>query len=215
MDTNTDHNWRRNYRDARRRKKDTAIQQQPDKPAVLTLMIPTLPGREPYLNPLITKINEQIKSSGRDVELLVFLDNRRMTTGEKRNHMVRMAAGRYHAHLDDDDDITDDYVMSLIEAIEEHDGVDVITFDIMRLQPNGGTMRRTFHLAAKETWRCKLAYHLMAWRADVARQVQFPAVNMCDDGDWTLAINKIGRTEHHIDKVLYHYRIGYGGGWQI
>jgi len=210
-----DNDWRQNLRQARSRKKDTKAQSGVSD-ILLSVMIPTIPGREPYLNPLVAKLNEQIKACGRTVELLCLLDNRCMTIGEKRNHLAAMAHGRFHIWTDDDNEIEGDYIAELVESIESHPDVDVITFDITRDRPNGSSIRRQCRLGEPRVSRhAMMPHHIHAWRAELARQVKFPDRNMRDDWPWTVEMNRLAETEHHIDKVLYHYRIGYGGGWDI
>lgn len=63
------------------------------------------------------------------VEFIVLLDNGPMSTGKKMDELYKMARGRYVAGVGDDDIVADDYVGQLVAAIEEHSGVDVISFD--------------------------------------------------------------------------------------
>jgi len=207
--------WRRNLREARRQKGFSAAQQlSPDDLPLLSVMIPTIPSRAAYLVEIVAKLDRQIKESGQHVELLAMLDNRSMTIGEKRNHLTAMARGMFHIWTDDDNDVAADYIAEITKAIVLHPDVDVITFKSTREKPGQKPRVRDCRLGnTKVTMRKTVPCHINAWNARLAKQVKFPHINMRDDWPWTVKINSLARTEHHIDKVLYHYRIGYGGGW--
>ena len=58
-----------------------------------------------------------------DVEILLLFDNRHLTLGAKRNFILDRAKGDYISFIDDDDDISDDYIQTLLTASK-----DVMTF---------------------------------------------------------------------------------------
>ncbi len=87
---------------------------------LLSILTPSLPERiDTHLKPLCAKLRAQIErdSLPGQVEHLVFLDNRARNVGQKRTTMLAMARGRYLAFVDDDDDVSSDYVKSLVAAI--------------------------------------------------------------------------------------------------
>jgi hypothetical protein len=65
-----------------------------------------------------------------EVELVCLLDNGSMTLGRKMDELNRLARGDYVVRVEDDDNISADYVDSLLEAIKAHPGVDTIVFRI-------------------------------------------------------------------------------------
>ena len=184
---------------------------------ILSILTPAVPSRldswvvglgESPLATLIQTIGEQIGTL--PVEHLVLLDNKRRTVGEKRDALLRMARGQYVAYVDDDDDVSDDYVAELLKAARE--GPDVITFNqhctVNAVQfevqfklgnpneaPNGvGTIKRN-------------AWHVCAWRRTLAIQSRFPASNYGEDWAFAAPLCAIpGLREVHIPKVLHHYR---------
>jgi hypothetical protein len=74
----------------------------------LSILTPAVPSRIFQLQKLCFELEGQIK--GLPVEHLALLDNKRRTVGEKRDALLRAARGRYVAFVDDDDDVSDDYV---------------------------------------------------------------------------------------------------------
>jgi glycosyltransferase involved in cell wall biosynthesis len=146
-----------------------------------------------------------------DVELLVFLDNRQRTIGEKRDALVQMSRGEFVAFVDDDDDVADEYVAALVGAAERSSAeVSVITFD-QRASVNGVEAICSFSLRhrnepfAQPSFK-RSAWHVCAWRGDMARRVRFPATNYGEDWGWAKHLVIEASGEYHIDRVLHAYR---------
>ena len=59
------------------------------------------------------------------------MDNKSLHIWEKRNELMKIARGTHLTWLDDDDDVSDEYVSKLTETIEANPDVDVISFDQM------------------------------------------------------------------------------------
>lgn len=181
---------------------------------LLSILIPATPKRyHSHLWPLWQKLQAQVDALQQEnaVELLVFLDNRQRTIGEKRDALVQMSRGRFVAFCDDDDDVSDDYVAALVDAIRSApDEVSVVTFD-QRVIVNGVEATCSFSLRhrnepfAQPHFR-RNAWHVCAWRGDMARRVRFPANNYGEDWGWAkhLVIDATGETR--IPRVLHTYR---------
>lgn len=146
------------------------------------------------------------------VEHLVLIDNKRRTIGEKRQALLHVAIGDYIAFVDDDDWIREGYVMRILDAIESAPGVvtfrQIATFD-------GVAGEIIFGLGcANEEWapgeaRKRAAWHVCAWRLDIAKRSAFPAINYGEDWAWAEPLNRItDLVEAHIPDILheYHFR---------
>ena len=96
----------------------------------LSILILSIPSRFDIVRPLIDKLLLQI-GDREDVEVLSLMDNKSLHIWEKRNELMRIARGTHMTWLDDDDDVADNYVDKLTEAIEANPNVDVISFDQM------------------------------------------------------------------------------------
>ena len=83
---------------------------------LLSILTPAVPSRFGQIEKLMLELHRQIRDL--PVEHLVLLDNKRRTVGEKRDALLRAARGEYISYVDDDDYVSNDYVFSLLAAIE-------------------------------------------------------------------------------------------------
>lgn len=142
------------------------------------------------------------------VEILMLTDNKKMMLGQKRNDLVDIAQGRYVAFVDDDDRLEYDYLSSLIEATDSD--ADVITF-LVSVSLNGEPPKicrySKEYLADRNTATGyeRLPNHICCVKIDIASQVSFPNVVYGEDCTYSKLLRPMLRTEHAIDRVLYHY----------
>lgn len=170
----------------------------------LSILIPTLPSRTEILSDLLRKLSPQIQNG---VDIVVYMDSKQMTLWTKRNEMVKMARWEYIVFLDDDDDISEDYVSSLLEATKHW--TDVICYDMkcsVEWQPykkvnfskdfvNGQTPMEYF----------RRPNHLMCYNRAVLEKAKWDDITYWEDMKFSdVVINHI-KTEHRIPKVLYYY----------
>ena len=180
----------------------------------LSILIPATPRRFlTHLRPLLTELEAQIAAleQPQKVEVLTFLDNRMRTIGEKRDALVQMSRGKFVAFCDDDDMVAENYVQLLTETIAVASArTSVITFD-QRVIVNGVEAICSFSLKHpnepfKQPSFKRSAWHVCAWRGDMARQVRFPASNYGEDWAWAKHLVLDATGEIHIGKVLHTYR---------
>lgn len=172
----------------------------------LSILTPTIPGREAQLAALQTKITNQ--SVGKRVEHLSLCDNRFMSIGEKRQRLVNIAAGKYIAFCDDDDDVSDDYVAKLLEAARRD--ADVITFR-QRVTYNGIEGEAVFGISNEDEPFVagsfnRAPWHVCAWKRERVKDCQFAFKNYGEDIVWATQARAKVRSGFHIDSVLHHYR---------
>lgn len=180
----------------------------------LSILIPATPRRvASHLQPLIADLETQIAQleQPQNVEVLSFLDNRMRTIGEKRDALVQMSRGQFVAFCDDDDWVAPEYVRLLTDTIAvATPRTSVITFDQLAVV-NGVDAICSFSLkhpneAFKQPSFKRSAWHVCAWRGDMARRVRFPASNYGEDWAWAKHLVLDATCEIHISKVLHHYR---------
>ena len=105
----------------------------------LSILICTVPSRvDSYFPKLLKKLESQLN---KNVEVLWLGDDKKRSVGEKRNNLLSIANGEYVTFVDDDDDISDDYVKTILHYIVNGKGVDVINFNVM-CSVNGGEYKR-------------------------------------------------------------------------
>lgn len=145
------------------------------------------------------------------VEWLVWMDTRgARTIGQKRDELVQLAQGQYVAFVDDDDLITSDYVSSMLKEINPAHKPDAITFR-QRVTWNGVEGQVVFGLANKnepfssEGVTMRGAWHVCAFRSELAKAHHFPRSNYGEDWAWARHVSADCQTESHIPRILHHY----------
>lgn len=143
------------------------------------------------------------------VEIVTLIDNKQIMLGEKRNLLVDLAQGNYVVFVDDDDEVADDYVKTLLKATGTE--ADVITF-FAEVTLDGGeakicrysTQYRRDRNTATEYHR--IPNHICCVRRELAQKSSFPNIAYGEDSRYAKVLLRHLRTEHQIPRVLYHYR---------
>jgi hypothetical protein len=173
----------------------------------LSILIATIPGREEQAKLLLDKLCDQ--SKGLPVEVLCLSDNRMRTIGAKRQALLDISRGTYVSAVDDDDDVSEDYVARLLAAAETN--ADVITFK-QRAIYNGLESEVHFGINNQDGpfapggITLRAPWHVCAWKRERVADCLFAESNYGEDKIWCLQARKRIRTGHHIDKVLHTYR---------
>jgi len=157
------------------------------------------------LERLVDKLEEQAQDG---VEILTFVDNMKRTIGEKRDNLLKLAKGEYFAFVDDDDDISNDYINELLKATES--GCDVLLFK-SEADVDGEKGIIEFDLQneneqfeANETTK-RQPFHINAWKTSKFRFFTFPNLMYGEDWLWAKEALTVAETQHKIDKVLHYY----------
>lgn len=143
-----------------------------------------------------------------DVEILTLVDNKTIMLGTKRNNLIEISKGDYLVFVDDDDRISDDYIVSLLDATSS--GKDVINFTVS-VSLNGEEPKPCFYsIEYKNDFNSvgkyhRLPNHIMCVRRDLAEQVMFKPILYGEDSDYSKRLRPFLKSQHVIDKVLYHY----------
>jgi len=187
-----------------------------------SILILSIPSRIQSLTAAVEQLQAQADGTGqpKSVEVLVLLDNRSKSISEKRNDLLGIARGKYVAFLDDDDAISKEYMEKILKAIDEHDGVDCITFN-QWCSLDGEPMDVEFGIGNPhgQLWRDedgflgnikRPPYHMCVWRREIAQSEEFRPVygangQSSEDIDWLLRLYPKVQTEHHISDALHGY----------
>lgn len=168
----------------------------------LSILIPHLKHRN--VEPLVTKLAAQATP---EVEIELLSDDGQMTSGTKRNKLMHKTTGEYVTFVDDDDDVADDYIPSLLQAIESKP--DVITFNLKYVAPSHTEVWRFGLCRNNRPHGLMCINHLCAWRRELATKVMWcPHLGFKDDHVWfePLVHSGLVKTVVGLNKVLYIYQ---------
>lgn len=177
----------------------------------LSILIPTVhTRRKTFLPRILESLYDQYDklSNQREVEILVMMDNKTIMLGSKRNTMVDNAQGEYVVFVDDDDRIEPDYIEQILQATQAN--ADVITFQA-KVSINGEEPKTCYYSSEySKDHNTKDAYyripnHICAVKRSLAKQVEFPSILYGEDSGYAKLLKPLIKSEHKIDKVLYHY----------
>lgn len=180
----------------------------------LSILIPTIFGREAQLNTLLCNIGRQIKEANlqNKVQILWYKDNRgENSIGYKRNWLYQNAKGKWAMSIDDDDDIGITAISDIVSLLENHNPD---TLSILGIYTIDSRWPKTFHHSLKyKAYTEERGFyqrppgHLNPIRTKIAKKFMFSNVNHGEDSDWALEISKAGaiKTEIEYDKEYYYY----------
>lgn len=172
----------------------------------LSVLILSLPERLDSFLKLIKEVRRQ--SINYSVQIIYLGDNQSMLVGEKRNFIKAMVKGTYCCFIDDDDSISDNYISSIIDAMDSNP--DVITFEVQKYENGNKRMKQIFNMKSHRQFLKGDHYtlppnHLCAWKSSLVHSVDFPNKNLSEDHEWSAKMRSEDLTVHSIDEVLYHY----------
>lgn len=182
----------------------------------LSILVCRMPSRYAMWGRLQTELYSQILPYAGLIQVLSD-DNTYMTIGQKRNKLLNDADGEYVCFIDDDDEVSPNYISLLMQAIEldcdcasllgeiTFNGKDAALFEHSIKYNEYKTNTRV-----SETGITYERYpnHLNMIKASIAKQFKFPEINHGEDTDWATQIHKSGllKTEYYINEVIYYYK---------
>lgn len=186
---------------------------------ILSLLIPSIPERKHKLLKLLAELYKQILAIHKDhptldiVEILIddskkFLDGG-LSIGEKRNALLQRASGKYLCFLDDDDEITPNYIEQLVRMCNA--GKDIVTFrtlvknDYYWALLDMSLINRINTEVNPEGIVERTPWHICPVLSELAKQEQFSNLNHNEDWDWMQRVLTRVKTEEHTDIILTQY----------
>jgi hypothetical protein len=183
---------------------------------LISILISTLDVRvsdHRFFTKIMNKLTSQVGENdlGNKVEIIVFCDDRILKIGTKRNFLISKAQGKFLCFVDDDDDISDTYVMDILEIIEQDAHVDYIGWKQMYIENGRIPDKLTYHSIQHKCWWqddkgwYRHVSHLNPVSSSIAKTVEFRDINNEEDLGWADLIHPLLKTEAFIDKVMYYY----------
>lgn len=178
---------------------------------VLSLLICHQPHdqwRVVTLATLLANLRSQLHGIEEYVEILIDSDPTDKI-GTKRNNLLQRAQGKYIAFIDDDDNVSPQYVLLILEGIY----ADCDCCSMTGIINEGGKEKKFVHsirysaYANNGEFYERYPNHLNTIRAEIAKRFRFPDINHGEDTDFATQIFKSGliKTEHWIEEVIYYY----------
>ena len=184
---------------------------------LLSIMIPYTPDRAKVLYELLSALHRQIEKENvqDEVEILIELDNYEMSIGAKRQKLLERATGEYVVAIDSDDEVSEDYISSIIEAIKQKP--DVVGF--AGFMTTKGAKRENFKImkdlpymtvsdAHGKNEYLRHSNHLSPVKREIALKIGYKDMRFAEDFDYSKRLKESGlvKTEYYIPKDLYHYK---------
>jgi glycosyltransferase involved in cell wall biosynthesis len=176
---------------------------------ILSILICSIEERADQLGRLKRSLEKQGAPSA-EVQVLTEVDNRVLSVGDKRNRLLDRSRGAYVAFIDDDDQVSSNYVRLVVEGCRT--GCDCCS--LLGVHYIDGRFDANFeHSIKHNSWErlpgglyIRPPNHLNAVRRDYALRVRFPGINVGEDHDYCLRLREYLKTEHPILEPIYKYQ---------
>lgn len=175
---------------------------------LLSILICSIPSRFAKVMQLYAEINALVED--RDIEILIFTDNKKRSIGAKREAIKNICNGKYFLYVDDDDSLYS--LKEIYEACKSD--VDVITYKIKCRNSSGKEFTVTVGLGNEIEHKDdgegnyidlkRPPFTQAAWNSKF-KHIPFPDKNYSEDAEWAEEALKEAKTEIHIPQVLQGY----------
>jgi len=179
----------------------------------LSVLIPTLHSRKYHFENIKRAL---LKQKGAlefpdEVEILSYIDSREKTTGFKRNALIEQSKGLFVVFVDDDDELDDEYLKLIVEAIKNNPEIDAV--GIRGQYSEDGKTQQPFETSLKHNWELKNGWyyrtinHISPIKREHAIAVKFPNKVIGEDYEYTMKLKATGllKKEVVIKKPIYFY----------
>lgn len=175
----------------------------------LSILIPTLTSEYDFLKRLMQVLQPQVDRHKDEVEIILDDRGKSVTTGEKRNYLIKQSSGEYVVFIDTDDLVPIYYVDEILKAAQKES--DCITFKGYMTTDWKNRKEFVLRKGSKYEERGGVYYrwpnHIVPIKRSIASAVKFPHQTYKEDYIWSKEINDRGliKSETFIDKEMYHY----------
>jgi len=199
---------------------------------LLSILIPITPDRFNTVLPLIQKLGfavglndfisdgEWLKGWNNtrtfETELWIYNDNKEATIGEKRDSLYKCSNGLFSWQIDSDDDIADNAIELILNAIKSNPDVDVISFE--EYVNMDGKEYRSNHAAIYSGWEGdgnsifpdgfhfhRTPFFKSVIRTELAKSIPIQKIRFGEDHAFANDLHPLIKSEFHISEPLYRY----------
>jgi hypothetical protein len=204
--------------------KEAAIESERSKPRrtkkLLAILIPTLEDRRQSFRVLTSNIAEQLEryDLNRDVDMYKTRDDGTKSIGYKRNWLMSLTENyEYIVFFDDDDQIKDNAIKLIVDALNQNEGVDCVTYKGIVTIDGKNPQDYVFGLEHKSYFTTNGTYyrppgHICVIKREIMAGVRFQErEKMHDRGtDVSHCLDMVRmdliKTSVHIDEYIYFYQ---------
>jgi len=178
----------------------------------LSILIATIESRAALFAELYLKIDRQ---KTQEVEILSEIDNKQISIGRKRQILLERAKGDYVVFIDDDDDVSMDYIDQILQAIKtEPDCVGMlIDCDMQGVKQNAiASLKYKNWGENKDGFKyIRSPYHKTPVKRWIALKAGFPDRRFGEDYEYSMRLINSGllKTEVMVKNSIYFYRYKY------
>lgn len=205
---------------------------------LLSIQIPTTPDRQIETNVLVNEIKNQCGIAAKEVkivrgniiilwvlsfvdfnvpvEIILGIDDKTLTIGEKREILYKESGGLYSWQIDSDDMIASNAIQLILEAIKSNPDVDVISFE--EYVNIDGKEYKSNHHGKYLIWEGdgnsifedgfhfhRTPFFKSVIRTGLAKRVEIPHIRFGEDNIFADNLLPNIKTEIHIPEPLYRY----------
>jgi len=182
---------------------------------ILSILIATLESRRDQFAHIFGRLTAQVRAAALtgEIEILSLCDNREASIGTKRNRLIGQARGHFVAFVDDDDDVSDDYISKISAIIRGHPEIDcigiksIITFRGSHPQEMTYSLRYDDYFSRGHSY-FRPPHHQNPMLRSVALKYPYLDASYAEDAEWALRLRRSRalRREEFIDTPLYFYK---------
>lgn len=183
----------------------------------LSILLPTIIGREAQYQKLYNKLKNQLADEGiwNEVEIVTECDDRTMSIGCKRQKLLERSYGKFVVYIDDDDDIPDDYCITLWKIIKDNPDIDCIGF-LQKCIFDNLLIR---HSSLSNKWGdwgervggfdyIRTPFFPTPILRDHVIKIGYADMRYAEDYDFSMRLKKANliKNEYFIEKIMYIYQ---------
>jgi len=185
---------------------------------ILSIIMLTVPERKEQFNKIKNKVLKQINYCNEvhptlgEVEIIEINSPKLLDGGEsigkKRNIGMNQAKGKYVIWLDDDDNISPDYVETLLRLAESN--ADVLTFNqLCKFENYWMIVKMNLSILEDEQARPGIIerrpYSICAFKKEVVKNIKWIDANINEDVNFINEALKLVKTECNSERILHEY----------
>lgn len=184
------------------------------------ILIPTVVDRPDQFARLRDTLAPQLEKYNGDVQVVVLWNNYERELSELRQLMIETTTADYTNFIDDDDNVSDDYIDSIYPLL---DGVDYIGFRVGFYQ-NGQKQKPVIHSLTCEGWtdNGEGFYRRGTLINPTKRELMLKAgfkhsdyrKGIPEDTTYAQRVDDLLKTEHFVDKEVHIYMPTDNHAWQ-